>query len=191
MGSRSGVGIFSVGMQINEAAVTPVKSIATVQYAHMANTEDKTRNVLLTGSLIKLALLVTMAIACVVVIIPEDVYLWIFSEELRGLKGVLNYLFWGMGALAVSSIIAHYFSGTGQYKHNTIAALVALGTLAILGYLYIERDGIIGAAWVSATAYILQALYLLLVFVIDEKPDLKALFGKGIDWKLIRESSHD
>jgi O-antigen/teichoic acid export membrane protein len=186
LNSRGAVGIFSVGMQINEAVVTPAKSIATVQYAKLSNSNDKVFNINITLSLLKISLAITLLLGLATICLPSSFYLWLFGDDMEGLKTVLYWLFPGMGALAISSIIAHYFSGTGQPRHNSIGSLVTLSSLSVLGWMFIPDGGLIAAAWVSAVAYILQATYLSIVFFVDEKPDLKALRGSLFNLKMLK-----
>lgn len=185
--SREAVGVFSVGMQLNEAAVMPAKSMGMVQYAKLSNSDDSKYNLNLSVNLMKIALAVTILIAGVVVLLPESFYLWVFGEEMVGLKMILMLLAPGMGALAISSIAAHHFSGVGLHKHNSIGSLVTLATLVSLGYFVIPEQGINGAAWVSATSYSVQAIYLFIVFVVTQKPTAAQILSLKIDWKLLRD----
>ena len=184
--SREAVGVFSVGMQLNEAAVMPAKSMGMVQYAKLSNSDDSEYNLNLSVNLIKIALAVTILIAGIVVLLPESFYLWVFGEEMLGLKMILTLLAPGMGALAISSIAAHHFSGIGLHKHNSIGSLVTLVTLAGLGLFVIPEQGMNGAAWVSAVSYIVQAVYLLTVFVVTQKPSIRQMLTTKIDWNLLR-----
>ena len=185
---HAGVGIFSVGMQINEAAVTPVKSIATVQHAHISNSKKTSDNQTITISLMKIGLLITLLVALAVFVLPESFYLWVFSEEMEGVKSVLNWLCLGMGGLAISSICAHHFSGTGKHWHNTIGSLITLVLIISLGTIYIPKDGIVAAAWVSSAAYLAQAAYLLIAFMAVEKVSLGRMLKEKVDWTLMRNN---
>ena len=185
--SREAVGIFSVGMQLNEAAMMPAKSMGMVQYAKLSNSDDPSYNLNLSVNLMKFALAITILIAGVVVVLPESFYLWVFGNEMIGLKIILTLLAPGMGALAISSITAHHFSGVGLHKHNSIGSLVTLATLVGLGIFIIPEQGIKGAAWVSAATYIVQAIYLFTVFVVTQKPSTRQILSLKIDWQLLRD----
>lgn len=183
--SRSGVGIFSVGMQMNEAVLAPSKSTATVQYADLSNSTDRIRNVRLSIDLLKISVIVTILISTVVVLLPEEFYLWLFGDELDGIGQVLLFLWPGMIFMAFTSILAHHFSGTGRPQHNMIASIVAFALVVGLGYKFIPDHGIVGAAWVTSSAFCGQMLYLLVAFIAVERPVAKWFFTK-VDLKSLK-----
>lgn len=184
--SRSDVGVFSVGMQINEAALAPSKSAATVQYAGLSNSTDQKRNLKLSVDLLKISVLVTLIAASGAVLLPESFYLWLFGDEMMGLSSVLKWLFPGMMAMSATSILAHHFSGTGRPMHNMIASIFAFILIISLGYHYIPIQGITGAAWITSASFGVQMLYLTLAFLFLEKPGWRMLFSR-IDFKSLRE----
>ena len=67
-----------------------------------------------------------------------------------------------------------------------MGSLVTLATLVGLGLFVIPDQGMKGAAWVSAVSYVVQAVYLLTVFVATQKPSIRQILTVKIDWDLLR-----
>ncbi len=178
--SRSSVGLFSVSMQLNEAALAPSKSMATVQYSELANSKNKSANITLTINLLKVSLVTTLLTGGILALIPDALYTWIFGDETVGIQPLIRMLLPGMLAMSLSSILAHHFSGTGRYFINTIGAVSALATLIILGYTIIPKDGIMGAAQCLSLTFCLQMLVLLTFFILQDKPSMKELLRPTI-----------
>ncbi|MFT4679612.1 MAG: O-antigen/teichoic acid export membrane protein [Flavobacteriales bacterium] len=185
--SRSSVGLFSVSMQLNEAALAPSKSMATVQFSELANSDNKLANTSLTINLLKVSLFITLLIGGTLALLPDALYTFIFGDDTVGIQPLIQSLFPGMLAMSMSSILAHHFSGTGRYHINTIGAVIALVTLISLGYLIIPESGILGATQCLSVTFGVQMLVLLSFFLIQDKPSLNEMLKPSISLDVFRE----
>ncbi|MCB0760595.1 MAG: hypothetical protein KDC12_03655 [Flavobacteriales bacterium] len=185
---RAQVGLFSVGMQVNEAALAPSKSMATVQFSEISASRKREQSLHITLNMLKVSCYITALALLVLCVIPNGVFQWVFGDEIDGLNGVILRLAPGMFALSVSGILAHHFSGTGRFYVNTLGSVLALVVVLTGGYLYIPEGGITAAAWALSAAFSLQALFLLIMFMVMDKPNAKDLNFK-VDLSVFRQHS--
>jgi len=163
------LGRFSVGVQVSESTWLVGQSVATVQYARISNTDDKERAVKLTIQLLKAVLTISFFIILFFAILPENFYQWIFGKEFTQVNFVIRALAPGIIALSGNMIFSHYFSGTGQYRINTIASIVGLIFIVVSGIILIPYYKLIGAGIAMSFSYISSTFYLLYMFIRQNK----------------------
>jgi Na+-driven multidrug efflux pump len=70
----------------------------------------------------------------------------------------------GILAVALSLILSHYFSGTGQPQHNTISSGLGLIITVLCGFTLIPLWSLPGAGITASIAYTCSLIYQLVVF---------------------------
>ena len=126
------VGIYSNGIQIMESIWLISKSISLVQYAQIANTNDKKYSQELSIKLLKAGVIISLLCIVPLLLLPESFYLFLFGNGFSGVKKVIWVLAPGVLVYNFSIILGHYFSGTGKYHVNTIASSIGLVVSIIL-----------------------------------------------------------
>lgn len=185
--SRSLVGVYSVGMNVSDAVLNFGRSLSLVQYSKILNQEDEEqKNTLMTTLFFKLSLGITILLVAVINIIPEDFYLFIFSDSFVGIKEVIRYMSIGVMALSGSTIFAHYLSGKGLYKYNTVGSAIALIGTIFAGYFLIKGWQLKGASMSFSLAMVLQLTYLTYTFLKISKLKLKDLWYKQDDLIMLK-----
>lgn len=164
MYDKSMVGIFSIGVSLAEAVWLLSKSIAMVQYARIANTNDEEYSINLTRQLAKLSLYGTVLLLLPLLLFPRDGIAWIFGEAFRNVDIIILWLSPGILALSVSTVFTHYFSGKGKNIINTIASAIGLVVTIIACIILIPLFGINGAALSASLSYCLALIYLYIKF---------------------------
>ena len=159
------VGVFSNAVSLAESVWIISSSIALVQYARIANTDDKAYARLLTLRLCKICLLVSLLAVAVMVLLPPSVYLFVFGRDFGEMAGVIRILAPGILMYCVFLILGHYYSGIGRYQMNTFASLCGLVATFVLGFTLIPRFDISGAALTSVVSYGVTAAFLLFFFI--------------------------
>ncbi|MBC8321892.1 MAG: polysaccharide biosynthesis C-terminal domain-containing protein [Bacteroidetes bacterium] len=158
------VGVYGAGTQLTEGLRLIGQSISLVQFSEISNTNNKDYAVKITIKLMKFSVLLTIFAVIVLLIIPTDIYLLIFTAEFTDLKYVIIALSPGVIALSSNTIFSHYFAGLGRpvisLWANGIGFLITI-TLAIL---LIPTFGYIGAAATVSTSYITSVIYQYFVF---------------------------
>jgi len=171
------VGVFSNAVSLAEAIWIISSSIALVQYARIANAEDRGYAQKLTLDLSKICLVVSAAAIAVLCLLPPVVYTFVFGPDFGEMAGIIRILAPGILFYCIFLILGHYYSGIGRYQMNTFAALCGLAATCILGFTLIPRYDVTGAAITSAVSYTVNAIFLFVFF-------LKESHFKGKDFLL-------
>ena len=159
------VGVFSNAVSLAEAIWIISSSIALVQYARIANADDRGYAQKLTLDLSKICLLVSALAVVVLCLLPPQVYVFVFGSDFGEMAGIIRILAPGILFYCVFLILGHYYSGIGRYQMNTFAALCGLAATCILGFTLIPRYDVIGAAVTSAISYTVNAVFLFVFFI--------------------------
>ena len=177
------LGIYSVGVSIAEAVWLISKSIALVQYARVANIQDKEYAQNLTVKLVKLSFIGTLAVLIPLLLIPAGFFAVIFGKEFADIKIIILSLSPGILSLAISYIFTHYFSGIGKNHVNTIASGLGFILTLLFCFLLIPLYGIIGAAISASLSYFISFLYLFIIFKKESGSSVISYVPKVNDFK--------
>ena len=142
---ESTLGIFAQGVQLMENNLIVSRSISLVQVSDIASKDDKDNAEKLTLILLKLTGGITFLMVLTMVLIPESVYLFVFSEEFRGIKEVIYTYAPTIVIMSISSILIHYFCGIAKYYYSTIVSFIGLVINLISCFYFIPKYGITGA----------------------------------------------
>ena len=162
---RGQVGVFSRSVSLAESIWIISNSIALVQYARIANAEDRYYSQKLTLDLGKICLLVSAMAVVVLCLLPPQFYIFVFGKDFGEMAHLIRILAPGILFYCIFLILGHYYSGTGRYQMNTFAALCGLVVTFVCGFTLIPRYDITGAAITSAAAYTVNAIFLFIFFV--------------------------
>ena len=157
-------GVFSNAVSLAEAVWLISRSIALVQYARIANSDDRDYAKRLTLDLSKICLAFSTVAMVLLALLPTPFYLWLFGPDFGELPALIRILAPGALIYSMFLIIGHYFSGTGRYQMNTYAAFCGLLFTFLLGFTLIPRYGIYGAAITSSVSYASNAVFMLVAF---------------------------
>ena len=177
---RGQVGVFSRSVSLAEAIWIISNSIALVQYARIANADDRAYSQKLTLDLSKICLVISALAVVVLALLPPQVYTFVFGPDFGEMAGIIRILAPGVLFYCIFLILGHYYSGIGRYQMNTFAALCGLAATCILGFTLIPRYYVTGAAITSAVSYTVNAIFLFVFF-------LKESHFKGRDF-ILRKS---
>ncbi|WP_191907063.1 MATE family efflux transporter [Adhaeribacter soli] len=158
------VGIFSVGVALSEALWMIGKSMATVQYSALVNTENQQAGQAMTIKLVKLSFVATLTAVLVLSVLPPPFLTFVFGKDFVGVKPVIWALAPGVVATGTGMIFSHYFAGRGNYKINNWAALVGLALTVPACLLLIPELGPVGAGLASTFSYMAAFVFLFLKF---------------------------
>lgn len=142
---ESTLGIFAQGVQLMENNLIVSRSISLVQVSDIASKDDKDNAEKLTLILLKLTGGITFLMVSVMVLIPESVYLFVFSAEFKGMKEVIYIYAPTIVVMSISSILIHYFCGIAKYYYSTIVSFIGLVINLTSCFYFIPRYGITGA----------------------------------------------
>lgn len=163
------VGVFSNALSLAEAIWIISNSIALVQYARIANANDRQYAQRLTLDLTKISLLVSAAALIVMCLLPAEFYVFVFGKDFGEMVHLIRILAPGVLFYCVFLILGHYYSGIGRYQMNTFAALCGLTVTFVCGFTLIPRYDVTGAAFTSAVSYTVNAIFLFVFFLKESR----------------------
>lgn len=177
----SALGLYSVANQLAESAWLAPKSLGTVLYSWMSNTEDPDRQRDLTLTVTKASVAFSILVVGVLMLVPEPLFRFFFGAEIIGLPALVLLLGPGIVAMAASQAFSHYFSGTGRNVHNAAGSGIGLVLTLGAGYLLIPEHGLHGAALTASLAYCGNAAYQLIAFLRSSNTPISMLLVTGAD----------
>ncbi len=149
----SSVGIYSIGVALSEAIWTVSRSVSVILYADVVNNENREDSILKTKTSLKISFLITLVFILVMLIIPAQIYVWVFGKDFVQSKEVVLLLSPGILAIATSNIIGSYFAGINKLRILNVKSIIGV-IITIIGSWYcIPKWGILGACIVTTISY--------------------------------------
>ena len=149
----------------------------------------KARNVNRTAIFMKRKVSLTASLRSVIVLLPTSFYEWVLSKEFSEIKHVMLYMSPGIIFLAAHTILAHYFSGTGQPKYNLYASITGLCFTIPSTLLLVKPFGIDGAAISSSITFAASFTYHWIIFRKQSSARISDLLPNKEDWNWVREET--
>jgi O-antigen/teichoic acid export membrane protein len=162
---RSAVGIYSAGAQLSEGLWLTGKSMSIVQYSKLSNTEDREYSKNITLAFGKISFLITLFLLIILILIPQNVFSFLFGKDFHELPIVIISLASGILFFSLSFSLSSYFSGIGKPYHNSISSAIGLLFTVVLGLILIPRYKLAGAGITASAAYLSILLYQLYFFL--------------------------
>lgn len=185
---RKPLGIYTVGVQLSEGMWLISKSVSLVQYTRVSNAKDPEYSKMLTLNLLKFTFILTAFITTIVLLLPKEVFMFVFGNEFEQVGMLILSLSIGIVSLSTAMIFSAFFTGIGKPKINMIGSIIGLVFTLVLGLLLIPEYGLIGAGITASVAYFFTAFYQFIIFIIYSKIRLKEFMIRIQDFKfLIRE----
>ncbi len=163
------VGVFSNAVSLAEAIWIISNSIALVQYARIANADDRSYAQKLTLDLSKICLLISTVGVAVLCLLPAEFYVFVFGKDFGEMAHLIRILAPGILLYCIFLILGHYYSGIGRYQMNTFAAICGLVATFVCGFTLIPKYNVTGAAITSAISYTVNAIFLFVFFVKESR----------------------
>ena len=178
---KDSVGIYSNAVALVESVWLISKSIATVQYARIANTNNDKYARQLTQKLLKSALFMSFFILIPMMLLPSSFYTFIFGKDFTHVNILIIILSPGVFFYNFSLIIGHYFSGKGRYHINTMASASGLIVTVVLCLLLIPVLNVYGAAVAAVFSFITTSAVVFFVFQKETHYTFKTFFPNRKD----------
>ena len=163
------VGVYSNAVSLAEALWIISNSIALVQYARVSNSTDTAYNQRLTLDLAKICFAISLPAVLVLALLPAPFFQFVFGPEFGMMSTLIKILAPGVLLYGVYLILGHYYSGSGRYFMNTLAALCGLVVTLACGFTLIPRFAAQGAAITASLAYSMNAVFMLICFVKESR----------------------
>jgi O-antigen/teichoic acid export membrane protein len=162
--SSAEVGVYSNGTSLVESIWLISRSISLVQYARIANTDDRPYAQKLSLQLTYASLALSIIPLLILVLLPPAFFAALYGEGFAEVGVVIATLAPGVLFFNIALIIGHYFSGIGKYHINTLSSFVGLLVAVGVFSLLIPAYGIEGAGWGTSISYLSTCLILIWFF---------------------------
>jgi O-antigen/teichoic acid export membrane protein len=150
------VGYYAVAYQLFEALVLLPGLLAIALFPYMVKSEQNTRRALFLNA--SLSAISTGAVALLCWFFADSLILILFGSFYEASIDVLAVLLIGLPFLAITTTVAHGLFAKGKEKMSALATGTALLANILLNLLWIPDFGMVGAAWATAVALVLNSL---------------------------------
>lgn len=178
------LGVYSNGVSLVESVWLISNSIATVQYAKIANTIDNEQSVALTLKLTRISLLICLIAVSVMALLPASFYVALFGPEFVSVKEVIYTLIPGVVFYNIALIAGHYFSGIGKYEvevWGNCAGLII--TLSISVIAVFKNYSSFWAGIISSVSYLTTTAVIVIYFYKHNNVKPSEFFPRLRDFK--------
>lgn len=179
-------GLYSIAFYGMEAMWTAARALAPVLHARTAENKDRASRILTTRAFATLTFVISLVLWLISAAVPEFVYERIF--EVDGIRGVLVVLGPAVICGSVAGIFSHHLSGIGQHRWNAWTSGAGLTTVILLGALWYEKNGSIGAAAAASVAGFVQVLGLFIGMTREEQIKGAEWLPRRGDWAQIKSN---
>ncbi len=173
--SDAQLGIYANAISLAEGLWIFSRSLATVQYSKIINSENHEDNATTSLSFVKLSFIGTLIGTMILIAIPPEFYTLLFDKDFSGLPKLFLLMSPGIIAIALAGNFSAYFGGIGKFEYSLYSSLLGLLITIIGCYTLVQSQPIIGACITTSVSYSVLTLYLLVVFFKTNKLPLSKL----------------
>ena len=154
------LGVFGILVLIGESIWVVSRSIATVQYATLLNTESEEESRTKTNRYALYSLCVTLVAIGFVFLIPESLIIKLLNKDFAGFLSYFIVLAPGVLAIGVSTVYGHYFSARNRQWILVIKSFFGFIAALLLTPVFIHYYGLWGAALAMSLSYCISSVIL-------------------------------
>jgi O-antigen/teichoic acid export membrane protein len=136
--------------------------------------------------MIKLSFWFTFPLVIIAAFLPDSFYQIIFGRDLEGLHRALLIVSPMILLHACTMIVSHYFSGTGNHRHNMWGSAIGLVLGLISVFILMDDYGLEGASISFSMALLGNFIYHLITFRRLEKVTFQDLKLHKSDFENLR-----
>jgi O-antigen/teichoic acid export membrane protein len=181
------IGVFARASSLIESVWLVSASITPLLLTRVANQQNDDSNSRLAFLLSKISLLLSALCVIIMLSLPDSLYIFLLGSDFAGIKELMLYLSPGVVCIGFSTVISHYFSGTGEQKVQLLANSAGLLVTLCTAPLLISRYQLNGACYAASLSYFVQALVLTVVFMRRNGLHFSVLFRFRKDWELLKK----
>ncbi|MFL5731440.1 MAG: polysaccharide biosynthesis C-terminal domain-containing protein [Cytophagaceae bacterium] len=151
--SENNLGLFSTCVILSESVWLISQSLAMVGFSKISAEKDPLMARSIVLQLFRLNILLTLIPVLLLLVIPDDLYTFVFGKDFKGMKSIVSIMLTGAFVISVQRIMSAYFSGTGRFRINNISVLIGLIFNAVLLYILLIKYQLAGVAFASTITY--------------------------------------
>ncbi len=185
--SSADVGLYSSASSLIESVLIIANGISPVLLARVANEGNSAKSTEMTLSLSKASLLFSLLAVGVILVLPEEVFVFLLGPGFAGTKHLMILYAPGILMTSLFSIITNYFSAIGKLSVVLICNSFGFVLTLILAPILIRHYEIPGAAYTANIAYFVIAATVYFSFFRISKLPFRRLFSFRQDYRNLRE----
>lgn len=170
----STVGFYTVALAFPNLIANIPNQIGLILYPYVAGESDEKFNYAFTSLIVKLSLIVTLTIAAPLWFFGNEIILFIYGDQFKGLHVALNYLLAAMFLEGTGNIIFNHFAGLGRPIFGTYQFIISISFSLVFGLILIPEFGLKGAAISKFMAAL--AGFIFIVFKFSRKYSILKVF---------------
>lgn len=153
------LGVYSNALALAESVWMVSKSISTVQFSSIVNSESDGQARQITNKYIPISFLVSAIGILVLVAIPADFFTYLFGRDFSEVSALMWWLSPAILAMSFGNIYAHYFAGKGINRVNFIGSAVNLLILILVFFISKPWFGSFAAPFSASISFVFTAVY--------------------------------
>lgn len=126
---RAFLGVYSNALALAESVWMVSKSISTVQFSRIVNSDSDAEARAITRKYIPVSLGVSAVGIAALLLIPGSFFTFLFGKDFSEVSELMLWLSPAILALSVGTIYSHYFAGKGLNRVNFVGSLINLAML--------------------------------------------------------------
>lgn len=162
---KTALGVYSSAVAIAEGVWLISKSFSMVVFARITNMKSRSEALDLSFQYARISLYFSSVFLLVLLLIPSSFYTRIFGAEFEEIKPILILLSPGVAFFALTSVYAHYFSGTARPKISSNSSIVGLVVTLVFGIALIPIYEKTGVAITASLSFMSSGLYLIIMML--------------------------
>ncbi len=184
---KAALGVYSSAVAIAEGVWLISKSFSMVVFARVSNMKSRSEALKLSFQFARISLYFSLLFIFFLLALPASVYVSVFGQEFSEIKPLLVLLSPGVAFFALSSVYAHYFSGTARPKVSSYSSLIGLVVTLGMGIWLIPLYEKTGVAITASFSFISSGVYLIFMMMKEPEASFGELFPQIGDFKKMME----
>jgi O-antigen/teichoic acid export membrane protein len=181
------LGVYSSAVAIAEGVWLISKSFSMVVFTRISNMKSRSEALVLSFQYARISLYFSILFLIFLLAIPASFYIKIFGEEFAEIKPLLVLLSPGVIIFSLTTVYAHYFSGTARPRISSISSIIGLIVTLIVGFILIPPFEKTGVAITASLSFISSGIYLIVVILKEPGASLKKLLPNRMDGEKMME----
>lgn len=184
---KASLGIYAIAILITESLWMIGNSLSQILHMRVSANPDSASSPALLAPFIRISFWLTLPSAIVVALFPESWWIYLLGESEFGvIHQYLLFLIPSMLAMAVSTVLSHFFHAIGKYETVTLTNAIGLGVNLILLYPAIHYYGIYGAIITTNLSYLAMVLFNIRNYQKQYRTVINIFQLSIQDWKTLR-----
>jgi O-antigen/teichoic acid export membrane protein len=158
------VGLYTAAATVPSLFANVPQQVATVLYSHVAGRRGDESRVESVIAVVQLLTIVAVVVLVPVVAFADEIALLLFGAEFAGIGAALVLLSIAMAFAGIASVIFNAMAGEGMHRYGSYLTLLTLVAVACLGWWWIPRHGLEGAAAAQLVAGLLGLVFIVAAY---------------------------